>query len=79
MLLQEGAEFVDRLLLVRAAWLEVRIGVKAFLAQIWKQLTAGELLDGCRPGRRDLALHQVGEAGDPFRGLGLHGGTDLRA
>jgi hypothetical protein len=28
--------------------------------------------------RRDLALHQAGEAGYPFRGLGLHGGTDLR-
>jgi len=50
----------------------------AWLAQIWKQLTAGELLDGCSPGRRDLAVHQAGEAGDPFRGLGVHGGTDLR-
>ena len=45
---------------------------------IAKGTTAGELIDGCSPGRRDLALHQVGEAGDPFRGLGLHGGTDLR-
>ncbi len=36
------------------------------------------LLGGSGSGRRYMALYQAGEAGDPRRGLGLHGGTDLR-
>ena len=73
-----GRDYAEETVAERAVGLSRRGNGFGGAMQIWKQLTAGELIDGCSPGRRDLALHQVGEAGDPFRGLGLHGGTDLR-